>query len=76
MGIFIGYASYYLLRKNFSLAMSYLLNIDFSKTQLELTLSDRCNLHYGFLNSIIASNHNACINVYQRLNSRDGRLSI
>ena len=52
MGIFIGYASYYLLRKNFSLAMSYLLNIDFSKTQLELTLSDRCNLHYGFLNSI------------------------
>ena len=39
IGIFLGYASYYLLRKNFSLAMPYLLNIGFAKAQLGLVLS-------------------------------------
>ena len=34
MGIFIGYAAYYLVRKNFSLAMPYLLELGFDKSQL------------------------------------------
>ncbi|HBC71481.1 MAG TPA: glycerol-3-phosphate transporter [Coxiellaceae bacterium] len=38
-GIFIGYACYYLLRKNFSLAMPFLLNTGFTKSQLGLVLS-------------------------------------
>lgn len=37
--IFIGYACYYLLRKNFALAMPYLLNNGFSKSQLGWVLS-------------------------------------
>lgn len=39
IGIFIGYASYYLLRKNFALAMPSLLNFGFTKAQLGLVLS-------------------------------------
>lgn len=39
IGIFIGYACYYLLRKNFPLAMPYLINSGFSKAQLGLVLS-------------------------------------
>ena len=39
VGIFIGYACYYLLRKNFSLAMPFLLNTGFTKAQLGLVLS-------------------------------------
>jgi OPA family glycerol-3-phosphate transporter-like MFS transporter len=38
-GIFIGYACYYLLRTNFSLAMPYLRHTGFSKAQLGLILS-------------------------------------
>ncbi|MDR0609852.1 MAG: hypothetical protein LBG58_07065 [Planctomycetaceae bacterium] len=34
LGTFIGYAGYYLLRKNFSLAMTYLPEQGYSKTQL------------------------------------------
>jgi MFS transporter, OPA family, glycerol-3-phosphate transporter len=39
MGIFIGYAGFYLIRKNFSLAMPYLLQEGFTKGQLGLILS-------------------------------------
>jgi MFS transporter, OPA family, glycerol-3-phosphate transporter len=34
MGIFIGYAAYYLIRKNFSIAMPFLIEQGWSKTQL------------------------------------------
>ncbi|MGN8274543.1 glycerol-3-phosphate transporter [Pseudomonas sp. SMN5] len=38
-GIFIGYAGYYLLRKNFSLAMPYLIDEGYSRGQLGLAMS-------------------------------------
>ena len=38
-GMFVGYACYYLLRTNFSLAMPYLLQTGFSKAQLGIVLS-------------------------------------
>ncbi len=34
IGIFLGYAGYYLLRKNFSIAMPYLADMGFSKAEL------------------------------------------
>jgi OPA family glycerol-3-phosphate transporter-like MFS transporter len=39
IGIFIGYACYYMLRKNFSLVMPYLMQNGFSKAQLGMVLS-------------------------------------
>ncbi|MDR1680495.1 MAG: phosphoglycerate transporter protein PgtP [Prevotellaceae bacterium] len=39
IGIFAGYAAYYLVRKNFSLAMPYLLEMGFSKADLGLAFS-------------------------------------
>jgi OPA family glycerol-3-phosphate transporter-like MFS transporter len=45
-GIFIGYAGYYLVRKNFSLAMPYLIEQGFSKTELGFALSG-VSLAYG-----------------------------
>ncbi len=39
LGIFVGYAGFYLIRKNFSLAMPYLENAGFDKGQLGLALS-------------------------------------
>ncbi|GHV65287.1 MFS transporter [Bacteroidia bacterium] len=39
IGIFVGYAAYYLVRKNFSLAMPYLLEMGFSKSDLGLAFS-------------------------------------
>ncbi|GAF40036.1 glycerol-3-phosphate transporter [Agrilactobacillus composti DSM 18527 = JCM 14202] len=39
LGIFIGYAGYYLLRNNFSLAIPQLTQAGFSKGQLGLALS-------------------------------------
>jgi len=39
LGIFVGYAGYYLIRKNFSLAMPYLVKQGFSKGELGLVLS-------------------------------------
>lgn len=39
IGIFIGYAAYYLVRKNFSLAMPYLLELGFDKAELGLAFS-------------------------------------
>lgn len=46
MGIFIGYAAYYLLRKNFSIAMPYLVEEGFSKGELGLALS-AISISYG-----------------------------
>jgi len=39
LGIFFGYAGYYLIRKNFALAMPDLINEGFSKTELGLAIS-------------------------------------
>lgn len=38
-GIFIGYAAYYLLRKNFTLAGPYLVDLGFTKTELGFAMS-------------------------------------
>lgn len=38
IGIFVGYAAYYLVRKNFSLAMPYLIELGFDKTDLGFAL--------------------------------------
>lgn len=46
MGIFIGYAAYYLIRKNFSLAMPYLIEEGFTKGELGLALS-AVSISYG-----------------------------
>jgi MFS transporter, OPA family, glycerol-3-phosphate transporter len=46
MGIFIGYAAYYLIRKNFSLAIPYLTEQGFSKGELGLALS-AISIAYG-----------------------------
>jgi OPA family glycerol-3-phosphate transporter-like MFS transporter len=45
-GIFIGYAGYYLVRKNFSLAMPYLTEQGFTKTELGFALSG-VSIAYG-----------------------------
>lgn len=47
LGIFIGYAGYYLLRKNFSLAMPSLIEQGFSKGELGVALS-AVYIAYGF----------------------------
>jgi len=39
LGIFIGYAGYYLVRKNFTLAMPFLIEEGYSKTELGFALS-------------------------------------
>lgn len=46
-GIFIGYGAAYLIRKNFSLAMPYLIQQGFSKSQLGLALTALA-VAYGF----------------------------
>ncbi|MCD5322137.1 MULTISPECIES: glycerol-3-phosphate transporter [Pontibacillus] len=46
LGIFIGYAGYYLIRKNFSLAIPYLTEEGFSKGELGLALS-AISIAYG-----------------------------
>src|SRR5688500_2607502 len=46
LGIFIGYAGYYLVRKNFSLAMPDLVERGFSKGELGLALSG-VSIAYG-----------------------------
>lgn len=53
-GIFIGYACYYLLRTNFSLAMPYLVKEGFSKTQLGWVLS-ALPLAYGISKFIMGN---------------------
>ena len=39
LGIFVGYAGYYLVRKNFTLAMPSLIEEEFSKIKLGLSIS-------------------------------------
>ena len=54
LGIFFGYAAYYLLRKNFSLAMPYLQDEGFSKTELGLALS-AVSIAYGISKFVMAT---------------------
>ncbi|MBT5187754.1 MAG: glycerol-3-phosphate transporter [Kordiimonadaceae bacterium] len=63
MGIFIGYAGYYLVRKNFTLAMPSLIEEGFSKTELGFALSGVA-IAYGlskFLMGSISDRSNARI---------------
>ncbi|STW28349.1 glycerol-3-phosphate transporter [Klebsiella michiganensis] len=50
IGIFFGYAAYYLVRKNFALAMPYLIEQGFSRGDLGFALSG-ISIAYGFRNS-------------------------
>ncbi len=54
IGIFVGYAGYYLVRKNFSLAMPYLVEQGYSKTDLGLALSGVA-IAYGLSKFIMGS---------------------
>ncbi|GLI04699.1 glycerol-3-phosphate transporter [Paenibacillus tyrfis] len=54
LGIFIGYAAYYLLRKNFSLAMPYLTAQGFSKAELGFALS-AISIAYGISKFVMAT---------------------
>ena len=54
MGIFFGYAAYYLVRKNFALAMPYLVEQGFSKGDLGFALSG-ISIAYGFSKFIMGS---------------------
>ncbi len=54
MGIFIGYAAYYLLRKNFSLAMPGLIEEGYSKGELGIALS-AVSLAYGISKFIMGT---------------------
>lgn len=63
MGIFIGYAGYYLVRKVFSLAMPDLVDLGYSKTQLGFALSG-VSIAYGLSKFIMG-------NVSDRSNARN-----
>jgi OPA family glycerol-3-phosphate transporter-like MFS transporter len=54
IGIFIGYAGYYLVRKNFSLAMPHLIEQGYSKTELGFALSGVA-IAYGLSKFIMGS---------------------
>lgn len=54
IGIFVGYAGYYLVRRNFSLAMPYLIEQGYSKTDLGLALSG-VSIAYGLSKFIMGS---------------------
>ena len=54
VGIFIGYAGYYLVRKNFSLAMPYLIEEGYSRTQLGFALSG-VSIAYGLSKLLMGS---------------------
>ena len=62
IGIFLGYAGYYLVRKNFTLAMPYLIEQGYSKTDLGLALSG-VSIAYGLSKFIMG-------NVSDRSNAR------
>ena len=53
-GIFVGYAGYYLLRKNFSLAMPYLIDEGYSRTELGFALSG-VSIAYGLSKLLMGS---------------------
>ncbi len=54
VGIFVGYAGYYLVRKNFSLAMPYLIEEGYSRTELGLALSG-VSIAYGLSKLLMGS---------------------
>lgn len=54
LGIFLGYAGYYLVRKNFSLAMPDLIAQGFSKTELGIALSG-VSIAYGLSKFIMGN---------------------
>jgi len=54
LGIFLGYAGYYLVRKNFSMAMPDLIERGYSKTELGLALSG-VSIAYGLSKFIMGS---------------------
>jgi OPA family glycerol-3-phosphate transporter-like MFS transporter len=54
LGIFIGYAGYYLVRKNFSMAMPDLIERGYSKTNLGIALSG-VSIAYGLSKFIMGS---------------------
>jgi len=54
IGIFVGYAGYYLVRKNFSLAMPYLIEEGYSRTELGFALSGVA-IAYGLSKFIMGS---------------------
>jgi len=54
IGIFVGYAGYYLVRKNFTLAMPHLIEQGFSKTELGFALSGVA-IAYGLSKFIMGS---------------------
>ncbi len=54
LGIFLGYAGYYLLRKNFSLVMPDLIEEGFSKAELGFALS-AISIAYGFSKFIMGT---------------------
>jgi OPA family glycerol-3-phosphate transporter-like MFS transporter len=51
IGIFVGYAGYYLVRKNFSLAMPHLIDEGYSRTELGFALSGVAIAYGGFQSS-------------------------
>jgi OPA family glycerol-3-phosphate transporter-like MFS transporter len=54
IGIFVGYAGYYLVRKNFTLAMPYLIEEGYSRTELGFALS-AVAIAYGLSKFIMGS---------------------
>jgi MFS transporter, OPA family, glycerol-3-phosphate transporter len=63
LGIFLGYAGYYLVRKNFSIAMPGLIELGYTKAQLGLALS-AVSISYGvskFLMGTVSDRSNARI---------------
>ncbi|MDH3638436.1 MAG: glycerol-3-phosphate transporter [Gammaproteobacteria bacterium] len=62
IGIFVGYAGYYLVRKNFTLAMPYLIEAGYSKADLGFALSG-VSIAYGVSKFIMG-------NVSDRSNAR------
>ena len=54
LGIFIGYAGFYIVRKNFSMAIPMLANFGFDKGELGIVLSMNA-IAYGFSKFIMAS---------------------
>jgi OPA family glycerol-3-phosphate transporter-like MFS transporter len=53
-GIFVGYAGYYLVRKNFSLAIPYLIEEGYSRTELGFALSG-VSIAYGLSKLLMGS---------------------
>ena len=59
-GIFIGYAGYYLLRKNFSMVMPDLIERGFTKADLGVALS-AISIAYGISKFLMAPTINASV---------------